>query len=561
MNIKLVAINGRFTHSSLALFHVRNELDAHCPDVSTEILQMTIRDPRYEVLLRLSKDSPDAIFFTAAVWNSDFVEELINDLHSLLPSCQLVVGGPQADVVGRAVTPGVCTVVRGAVEAVQKSFYQDLLNGHLQPHYGRSYFQLRDKKERFLSPYRDEDFDTHLKNRNIYYESSRGCPFSCSYCLSSTEKGTVHKSLSQIQSELDQIMAHDTKVLRFVDRTFNDIPDRALAIWKLVLRYDSDTLFHFEIAPDRISEEMFSYLATVPPGRFQFEIGIQSTHEPTLAAINRRIDPAVARDTVSRLAALDNIHLHADLILGLPHETETSYLQSFADIFAMGPHYIQMGLLKILPDTPISRDVQEFSYRFCSKPPYSVLANQWLDGESLQKLYWFSECIEKFCNNRYFPSLWNYFRNEKIDISSFFMHLLDAAQAERLFELSATQEFLCNLLMNALKDRNDADLTRELLIYDWLRCGKRKLPAYLNQESGSDRKLKDELYNHLPDEIPELYFSKERNCFFKQTVFYRFSKECFQELGIETDESACFAFLQEREESLLRLQKVVFLRA
>ena len=561
MNIKLVAINGRFTHSSLALFHVRNELETHCADVSTEILQMTIRDPRYEVLLRLSKDSPDAIFFTAAVWNSDFVEELITDLHSLLPSCQLVVGGPQADVVGRAVKLGICTVVRGAVEAVQEGFYQDLLDGNLQPHYGRSYFQLRDKKERFISPYREEDFDTHLKNRNIYYESSRGCPFSCSYCLSSTEKGTVHKSLSQILFELDQIMAHDTKVLRFVDRTFNDIPDRALAIWKIVLDYDSDTLFHFEIAPDRISEEMFSFLATVPPGRFQFEIGIQSTHEPTLAAIKRRIDPAVARDTVSRLAALDNIHLHADLILGLPHETETSYLQSFTDIFAMGPHYIQMGLLKILPDTPISGDAQRFSYRFCSKPPYSVLANKWMDSESLQKMYWFSECVEKFCNNRYFPSLWKYFRKEKIDISSFFIHLLDAARAERLFELSATQEFLCKLLMTALKNRDDAGLTRELLIYDWLRCGKRKLPACFNIESGSERKLKDELYNRLSDEMSDLYSSKERNRFFKQTVFYRFSKECFHELGIETDKPACFAFLQKREETLLRLQKAVFLQA
>ncbi|MCK5070737.1 MAG: DUF4080 domain-containing protein, partial [Desulfocapsa sp.] len=356
-------------------------------------------------------------------------------------------------------------------------------------------------------------------------------------------------------------MAHDTKVLRFVDRTFNDLPDRALAIWKLVLEYDSDTLFHFEIAPDRISEEMFSFLDTVPPGRFQFEIGIQSTHEPTLAAINRRIDPCVAHETVSRLVALDTVHLHVDLILGLPYETEESYVQSFADIFAMGPPYIQMGLLKILPDTPISGDTKKFSYRFCSKPPYSVLANKWMDSESLQKLYWFSECVEKFCNNRYFPSLWKYFRKEKIDISSFFIHLLDAARAERLFELSATQEFLCKLLMTALKNRDDAGLTRELLIYDWLRCGKRKLPACFNIESGSERKLKDELYNRLSDEMSDLYSSKERNRFFKQTVFYRFSKECFHELGIETDKPACFAFLQKREETLLRLQKAVFLQA
>jgi Radical SAM superfamily/Protein of unknown function (DUF4080) len=559
MHLKLVAINGRFTHSSLALFHVRNELEEHCTDVSTEILQMTIRDPRYEVLLRLSKESPDAIFFSAAVWNSDFVEELITDLHSLLPSCLLVVGGPQAEVVGRNVKKGSCTVVRGAIEAVEESFYRDLCAADLQPHYGRSFFHLKGKKEKFISPYREEDFDTHLKNRNIYYESSRGCPFSCSYCLSSAENGTVHKDLTQVRRELDQILAHDTKVLRFVDRTFNDVPDRALAIWKLVLEYESDTLFHFEIAPDRISEEMFAFLATIPPGRFQFEIGIQSTHEQTLAAINRRIDPQVAHDTVSRLAALNNIHLHADLILGLPHETEKSYLKSFADIFAMGPHYIQMGLLKMLPDTAISCDAAQFAYRACSKPPYSVLANQWLDSETLQRLYWFSECVEKFCNNRYFPSLWRYFRREKTDVSSFFMALLEVAHVGRLFELAATQELLCTLLMEALNSREDKKLTRELLVHDWLRCGQRKLPSCLSPNSGEERELKDHLYQQLPSEISGLYSPKERNRFFKQTLFYRFSAECLRELGTVTDGPACFAFLQEREKSLMRLQRAVLL--
>lgn len=559
MFIKLVAINGRFTHSCLALFHVRNALAEHCTGVRTEIVQMTIRDPAYEVLLLISEGSPDAIFFSAAVWNSDQVEELLVDLHALLPSCLLVVGGPQAEVIGRKLGPGICTVVSGAIEAVEDHFYTDLLAADLQPLYGRSFFHLKEKKEKFVSPYLEEDFETHLKNRNIYYESSRGCPFSCTYCLSSAENGTVHKDLSQVRSELDQIMAHDTKVLRFVDRTFNDLPDRALAIWKLVLEYESDTLFHFEIAPDRITDEMLDFLATVPPGRFQFEIGIQSTHEPTLAAINRRIDPCVAHETVSQLVALDTIHLHADLILGLPYETEESYLQSFADIFAMGPHYIQMGLLKLLPDTAISRDAARFGYRSCSRPPYSVLANQWLDVGDFQPLYWFSECVEKFYNNRYFPSLWKYLRNRNEDIGSFFMELLEIARENRLFQLAATQEFLCSLLSRALSSRDDWPLLHELLIYDCLRCGLRNLPACLLVDPGKSRELRDQLYRDLPDDIVGLYTKKERNRFFKQTVFYEFSAQCLTELVAETESSASFAFLQAREKSLLRLQKTVLL--
>lgn len=557
MHIKLVAINGRFTHSALALFHVRNELESFCPDISNEILQLTIRDPYYEVLLQISRNSPDAVFFSASVWNSEKVESLIADLKSLLPSCMLVVGGPQADVVGRNLGEECCTVVRGAVESVEKSFYSDLLEHKLEPRYGRSFFHK--KNVSFVSPYRESDFVTHLKNRNIYYESSRGCPFSCSYCLSSAENGIVHKDLEQVRQELDQIMAHDTKILRFVDRTFNDRPDRALAIWQLVLEYEGDTLFHFEIAPDRISEEMFAFLSTVPPGKFQFEIGIQSTNKSTLAAINRRIDPVVAHDTVSRLAGLDNIHLHADLILGLPFETEASFLKSFADLFAMGPHFIQMGLLKLLPDTAISKNAEQYRYRHCSKPPYSVLENKWLDAGRMQHVYWFCECVEKFYNNRYFPSLWRYLRRKDEDISEFFMELLTLAHEHRLFHLAATQELLFTLLVKMSVYRKDKSLILELLVFDWLSCGLKKLPSCLDTGDDKVRLLKDRLYRELPMEIPGLYARKERNRFFKRTVFYQFSAECIGELGYSGGESGCFSFLQEREKSLKRLQKSVLL--
>ncbi len=560
MHIKLVAINGRFTHSSLALFHVRNELEEHCTGVSTEILQLTIRDPYYEVLLHLSWNRPDAIFFSAAVWNSDRVEELIADLHSLLPSCLLVVGGPQAEVVGDTLGGSVCTVVRGAVEAVGMTFYSDLLQGSLTPLYGGSFFHMAEK--RFVSPYREEDFTSHLKNRNIYYESSRGCPFSCTYCLSSAESGIVRKGLGQVRRELDQIMEHQPKVLRFVDRTFNDLPERALALWQLVLSYEADTLFHFEIAPDRFTEEMFAFLATVPPDRFQFEIGIQSTHEPTLAAIKRRIDPRVAHETVSRLAALGSIHLHADLILGLPYETEESYLQSFSDLFGMGPHYIQMGLLKLLPDTAISRDADLFDYRACRRPPYSVLANQWLDSECLSRLYWFSECVEKFCNTRYFPSLWSYLRKRREDVSAFFSRLVEHSHDHHLFQLAVTQELLCTIVTASLQGREDREFIVELLAYDWLRCGQRSLPSCLTISGREEqRKLKDRLYHQLPSELRGCYSKNERNRFFKQSTFYEFTPRCLEELGFESRSAGCLVFLREREESLLRLNRALLLPA
>ena len=484
---------------------------------------------------------------------------MLTDLHALMPSCLLVVGGPQAAVVGAALGEGTCTVVRGAVEAVEKAFYTDLQNRKLQDYYGKSFFHLQDKEERFRSPYRKSDFSSHLLNRNIYYESSRGCPFSCSYCLSSAENGTVHKSLEQVQEELDLIMAHAPKVLRFVDRTFNDLPERALALWKLLLSYEAETLFHFEIAPDRISEEMFSFLETVEPGRFQFEIGIQSTNEPTLAAIKRRIDPAVAHATVSRLAAADNIHLHSDLILGLPFEDKESYLRSFADIFAMGSHYIQMGLLKLLPDTAITAAAEEFGYIYCNNAPYSVLASRWLDAETLQSLYWFSECVEKFCNNRYFPSIWKYLRRRDEDIALFFEQILQVSLRERLFQLAPTQQFLTSILVQVIGGRDDELLLRELLIYDWYRCGQKNIPSFLLVGGDEKRSLRDSLYEKLPDDLPNLYSKKERNRFFKQTIFHAFSGNALKEICDTQKKSGCLAFLLQREKSLARLQKSVLL--
>ena len=559
MNCKLVGINGRYTHSSLALFHVRNELESHCTDLTTEIVQLTIRDPYYEVLLRLSGGAPDAIFFSVYIWNSELVAGLIRDLHDLLPACLLVVGGPQAGVVGAGLGANVCTVIQGAVEAVGEGFYRDLQARKLLPFYGRSFFQLKERMERFRTPYRDTDFTSHLANRNVYYESSRGCPFSCTYCLSSAEKGTVHKSVERVQEELDQIMAHKPQVVRFVDRTFNDLPDRALAIWKVLLQYEGDTLFHFEIAPERISEEMFTFLAEIPPGRFQFEIGIQSTHKPTLEAIRRKINPEEAGVTVSRLMRSNNIHLHADLILGLPFETRESYLRSFADLFAMGSHYIQMGLLKLLPDTAISQEAEVLGYRYSHRPPYSALANKWLDAETLQYLYWFSECVEKFYNNRYFPSIWRYFRESNEDIVLFFERLLECALMRNLFQLAPTQQLLCSLVAEVIAPRQDRDLLQELLIFDWYRCGQKNLPPCLTDGVEEKRTVRDRLYAALPAELPGLYNSKKRNRFFKQTIFHCFSEKGLRFLAGGGVAGQAMAFLLEREKSLDRLQKTALL--
>jgi len=560
MRIRLAGLNARFTHSCLALFCVRTELERYCPSADIEIYQGTINDDYHQTLLRLTEGAPDALLFSAAIWNGETVRRLVVDCRRLLPGAAVVIGGPQAGEVGRSLPPGCITVVRGEIEAIDPDFYADLQAGRLRSHYGGSFLRLPHKQLHF--PYRDEDFRLHLQHRHIYYESSRGCPFACSYCLSAAEKGLWHKDLEQVFTELGEILRHRPQVLRFVDRTFNDNPARALAIWRFLAEQGGDTLFHFEIAPDRFSDEMFAFLATVRPGRFQFEIGIQSTNGETLAAIDRRIDPRQAHGLIRRLAAPANIHLHVDLILGLPYETSATCLRSFAAVFAMGAHYIQMGLLKILPDTPIERSAEAMGYLHCSEPPYSVLANRWLGRDELAALYWFGECVERFHNNRYFVSLWRYLSSGGENIAGFFQDLLALCRRHDFFQLAATQELMCRLLCLHLAGRADEGLARDLLRYDWLRCGHRFLPPCLGLEEGREtpEATRDRLYGTMPMAVAGVYDFGGRNHFFRKAFCLRLSAAAARTLGLAgPGEGADLCFTARREDSLFRFNEVVIL--
>jgi hypothetical protein len=528
---------------------------------------LTINDSYYETLLRLSAGSPDFVFFSAAIWNSDRVEQLIHDLKSCRPDCGVVVGGPQALVIRENPLLSHCTVVSGDMEAVGATFYRDLEKRSLAPSYGGRFLQGGGTQKNLLvSPYREDDFSAHLYNRCIYYESSRGCPFSCSYCLSSADLGVVHKELTLVKRELAHILDHQPATLRFVDRTFNDRPERALAIWQFLLERPGDTLFHFEINPVNFTEEIFAFLQTVPAGRFQFEIGVQSTHPPTLKAVRRSTVSQEALGTIKRLARIGSIHLHADLILGLPFETKESFAHSFADLFTTGAHYLQMGLLKLLPGTALSRDAASWQFVSCSRPPYAVVANQWLDHTTLQELYWLCECVEKFVNNRYFPSLWDYLRRKGEDIFCFFQELARVCQQENFFAMAATQELMGSLLCQHLAKRGDKCLLLELLRYDWLRCGHRFLPSFLQVERTEDQPqaVKTQAYQRLMVEgnAGPLFCNDQESAkqLFRKGFFLRFSGVCLAELGLRADgQSAALVFLPEREHTIHRLQKVVIL--
>jgi hypothetical protein len=488
--------------------------------------QFTINDPYYETLQNISGSNRDALFFSVYIWNFLYISRLISDLVRIQPERPVILGGPQAPVLEGL--PENCTVVEGPIEGVGEEFYSDLASGNLKARY------RAEAGHPFPYPYQDDDFSGQLLNRQVYYESSRGCPFHCSYCLSSIDRGVVHKDLEQVREELGRILAHEPMIIKFVDRTFNDNPERALAIWRFLAGQTASTQFHFEIAPDRFTEEMLDFLETLPPDRFQFEIGIQSTSLETLAAINRSMDVNRALANIAGLAGFDNIHLHVDLILGLPEETEERFRQSFNRVFSLQPHYIQMGLLKVLPGTPMRRDAGVFGLVFCGQPPYQVLANRWLDHRILARLYAFGECVEAFYNNRCFRSTWPYLLKKGEDPFHFFMHLLEVRQHVQYRGLAPTQEMLARVFREMADERPDREILLDLLRYDWLRCGHRVLPDFL--APGPLKEMRSRLWNTLPQNLDGLYTHQTRSAFFKTAVFLKMSGEALRQVGLDAGE-------------------------
>ena len=537
LHFYLIGLNCRYSHSCLSLFYVRNELKQHLPDSRVTISQFTINDTYYDTLLRIAGSGADILCFSVYIWNATYIARLLRDLYKIQPDRRILLGGPQTPAVESL--PKNCTVVDGEIEGVGTQFYHDLAQEELEQAYKAKPGQP------FRFPYRDHDFDGELKNRQVYYESSRGCPFRCSYCLSSISKGVLHKDVTVVCNELEKILVHHPKIIKFVDRTFNDNPDRALAIWQFMAEQPGETMFHFEIAPDHFTEKMFSFLESVEPDRFQFEIGIQSTNSKTLAAINRQMDVQGAENNIRRLVQFDSIHLHVDLILGLPYETKESFRTSFNRVFSLQPHYIQMGLLKVLSGTALSKSAEELELVFCEQPPYQILANRWMDHVTLSELHAFGECVEAFYNTRYFRTIWLYLHRRNEEPFVFFTSLLEVCARHHWQDLSITQELLTRILFDAVSERPDGKLLHELLRYDWLRCGHRFFPTFLETKSLSA--LRSELRKILPQNLEGYYTYQNRNAFLKQGVFVEMSGKALQEVGLgETEASRIVYFSPEQ---------------
>ncbi len=407
MKVVLAALNAKFIHASLSLAYLKAYSQNDLWDI--EIREYTINEPIDDILADLYLAKPDVLCFSCYIWNIEPTLRLCHDFKTINPHIPIILGGPEVsyDSVALLDNHPVDFIVAGEgeetfTELLEAIFYKGDLAGLKGISY-RDNGQIKTNPDRNLIidldviPFPYQDNLSSYANKTIYYESSRGCPFNCAYCLSSTIKGVRFFSLERVKKDLSYLMDHKVREVKFVDRTFNCNEPRAIEIMQYIIDNNTDTKFHFEIGAELISEEFISFLADMPSNMFDFEIGIQSTFLPALAAVNRKTNWSILEKKVRSLVQLGNIHIHLDLIAGLPYETYADFGQSFNDVYKLNPDMLQLGFLKLLKGSAIRNYAHQYGYIHQNQPPYQVLANNSISYDEIIKL----TNIEKLVN-RYF---------------------------------------------------------------------------------------------------------------------------------------------------------------
>jgi len=395
--IVLTAINARYVHSNPAVLYLKKAVEDIPRDVV--VREFSINESPEKIILQLKEEKADVIAISVYIWNSILVRKLLPELKRNNSSLKIILGGPEVSynaLLWLDEHPEIDYIITGGGEA---AFRELALSG----------FSSEEKIIRctnlpfseIVFPYDDNEMK-RLDGRFIYYESSRGCPFRCSYCLSSrSDQSLDFRDLEQVRSELDFFRVYRPKLVKFVDRTFNSKREHYRGIWDYILNNfrGSDTRFHFEIYPDLLDFDDLRFLATVPEGLFQLEMGIQSLKGETLAAINRGCRKEGWLDKVKTIADMGNIHVHVDLIAGLPYESYPDFMNSFDTVHNTGADHFQCGFLKVLPGTEMREKSGEFGLEYSPLPPYQIESSRWISRSEIGKLERIADLLEIYYNS------------------------------------------------------------------------------------------------------------------------------------------------------------------
>lgn len=419
----LIAINAKYIHSNPAVYSLK-AYAKEAGEEMVEIVEYTINNRAEQILADLYRRKPDVIAFSCYIWNISLVEELAEQLSKLLPQVPVWAGGPEVSYEPAAVCSKI-PMLKGIMVGEGEETFAQLLNYYAEQGTETENPQLRNIKGLYLNEcgvggrytgdrrpvelnsipffYEQINDEGQFAHRIIYYESGRGCPFRCSYCLSSIDKIVRLRSLYKVYKELQYFLDRNVPQVKFIDRTFNCSHTHAFSIWSYLREHDNGvTNFHFEIAADILSEEELILLNSMRPGLIQLEIGVQSTNKKTLEAICRKTDMEKLRKNTAAIRAAGNIHQHLDLIAGLPYEDYDSFARSFCEVYAMRPDQLQLGFLKVLKGSKMFADAEEFGIIYTGRAPYEVLYSKWMPYEKIISLKRIEEMVELYYNSGQF---------------------------------------------------------------------------------------------------------------------------------------------------------------
>ena len=410
MKILLTAVNAKYIHSNLAVYSIR----ANAKEYRSRITlgEYTINQYVEDILQDIYKKKPDLIAFSCYIWNIRHVREIVRELRKILPSVPIWLGGPEASYDARGLLENYPEVTGVLVGEGEESFYElcKFYDGKIENLADVKGIAYREDNEIIVKPlelvndlsslsFAYEDFQD-FEHKIIYYESSRGCPFSCSYCLSSIDKSVRFRDLELVKKELQTFIDEKVPQVKFVDRTFNCKVSHAMAIWNYIYEHDNGvTNFHFEVAADLITEEELKLFAKMRPGLIQLEIGVQSTNEETVCEIRRKMNFSKVAEMVTRVKEIGGIHQHLDLIAGLPNENYESFGKSFDDVFALRPEQLQLGFLKVLKGSYMYENRDAYGLVYRSEPPYEVLSTNWVSYDEMIRLKGIEQIVELYYNS------------------------------------------------------------------------------------------------------------------------------------------------------------------
>lgn len=459
MKVLLTTLNSKYIHTNLALRYLKRTIE---DKYDVEVKEFTINEHNSDILREIIIMNADIIAFSCYIWNIEQVLKLASDIKKINDNVKIILGGPEVSYTAEDILNKhkyIDYVISGEGEEAFPKLIDRIGRGEeVENDFG---FQIVENLENVKSPY--EEFDEEdYKNKLVYYETSRGCPFKCSYCLSSTTKGVRFFPIERVKEELVKFFKANVRTIKFLDRTFNVNTKRTLEIWKFIVENNINSICHFEIEPILINDEMLEFLKTVPKGMFNFEIGVQTTNKETLRAIDRNDDIERAFEVIKKLKEYDNIHLHLDLIAGLPKENYESFKKSFNDVYSLNSEVIQLGFLKLLHGTKIRNTIEDEEYVFSDNSPYEIFSNKYISYNEILELKKIEHVLEIYKNSGRFERSLNYLSPE--NPFDFYKSLAEYWEKHGYFNRKVSGEEAFDILNNYV----GTDLFSDILKLDYV---------------------------------------------------------------------------------------------